>query len=554
MKTYLSGIIFFILCSLLVLCTQPTTVTEGGGGSEVEVVGYVLLPGGVPAPSTQVMLIPSDYDASFVQENKKIIMDTSDASGRYKFDNVTPGTYNVQAVQLEKRTRMLVTGVEVSEGDTIAVRPDSLVKPGSVKLYSQSKSGEVCVTIPGTDIAKSVEGSINEIILDSVPAGIIPEIRYTVIKDSIVVKKQNIIVKSSDTTLLAVSWDYLRRIFLNTTASGADVNTDVYSFPVLIRLSNSNFDFSKAKGNGEDIRFTSVQGSPLPHEIELWDSTSGKAAIWVNIDTVYGNDSTQSIVMQWGNSKADNFTDGTLVFDTAAGFQGVWHLGDSEADSVRDATVNDYDGFSSDSTRPSIGTGAIGNCRIFDGKSDYITMSNTASSKINFAQDGYYTVSAWVYVDSLDGKSHCVVSKGYTQYYMRFTYVSRNIINPKPLWEFVEFNESKAWQVLNCPATSKQWVYLVGVRKGTEQFLYCNGDPVSSALDIWENQDVSRETTDDLSVGRFADAIKIPSPEGYCYFKGGIDEIQILNTAQSEDWIKLSYMNQRSDDYLVVFK
>jgi hypothetical protein len=65
-------------------------------------------------------------------------------------------------------------------------------------------------------------------------------------------------------------------------------------------------------------------------------------------------------------------------------------------------------------------------------------MPNTANSKLDFSQDGYYTVSAWVYLDTLDGVSHCIVSKGYEQYYLRSTYISTNVLNIKPMWEFVE--------------------------------------------------------------------------------------------------------------------
>ena len=38
------------------------------------------------------------------------------------------------------------------------------------------------------------------------------------------------------------------------------------------------------------------------------------------------------------------------------------------------------------------------------------------------------------------------------------------------------------------------------------------------------------------------------------FFNGLIDEVRISSYAQSPDWIKLGYMNQRSDDMLVIFK
>lgn len=555
MRYFPPGIVFLIL--LMIFCSQQLPVSNnGGGGSEVEVVGYVVFSGNVPAPFTQVKLIPENHNPALMGDVTDTLIDTSDANGQYMFNNIQPGIYNIQAVQLENRTRMLRFGVEVS-GDTTFVPSDSLQKPGAVKLIPGIETARGYLFIPGTDITRLIDGKEKEIILDSVPAGKIPEIRLVTGEDSSVLAKQNVLVESSDTTIISnLSWNNKRSICFNTTESGAAVYSDVYNFPVLIRLTGNNFDFSEAEENGKDIRFTSLKGTPLPHEIEKWDGAARYAAIWVRIDTVYGNDSTQSILMYWGNPKAQNNSNSKLVFDTASGFQGVWHLGDGQNDPIRDATFNGYDGSSPDTARPLIGVGAIGNCRVFNGISSFITMNNTAESKINFPQNGYYSVSAWVSLDTIGIQSRCVVSKGYEQYYLRSSIFSmENITNTSPLWEFVEFNgEEKVWQVTNTPATEKQWVHLVGVRKGTQQYLYLNGVLVDSTIDRWFNESVSRKSSNDLNIGRFAETIQIPIEQGFGYFKGSIDEVRIISTSVSPEWIRLCYMNQKSEDKLVVFK
>ena len=61
-------------------------------------------------------------------------------------------------------------------------------------------------------------------------------------------------------------------------------------------------------------------------------------------------------------------------------------------------------------------TGAIGAARMFDGATNYIIMSNTASSKLNFPQNGVYSVSAWVYTEVLDLNYHSIISKSNQQY------------------------------------------------------------------------------------------------------------------------------------------
>jgi hypothetical protein len=324
----------------------------------------------------------------------------------------------------------------------------------------------------------------------------------------------------------------------------------VYGFPILIRLTSNTFDFTQAKTDGADIRFTSSDGKPLPYEIDHWDAVKKNAQIWVKADTVFGNVSTQSITMYWGYSTAADSSTSTAVFDTAEGFQGVWHLGDEWGDSFHDATLNQYYGISPDSARPQIADGTIGTCNVFNGSGDFITMPGTANSKLNFPENSFFTVSAWAMLNSFDNTSHLIVSKGYEQYYLRLGYLP----SYSPLWEFAQFSESTDWQTSSYPATSKQWVLITGVRRGSRQYLYCNDILVDSLSQAWPNPTATRNTTNDLSIGGFLQQVTNPEYEGYCYFNGAIDEVRILSTAQSADWVRLCYMNQRPDDRLVVFR
>jgi hypothetical protein len=260
--------------------------------------------------------------------------------------------------------------------------------------------------------------------------------------------------------------------------------------------------------------------------------------------------------MFWGNPDASPRSGTGVVFDTTGGFQGVWHLGDAANDSLRDATDNRYDGGSPDTARPQVAEGVIGNCRVFDGAADYITMPNTADGKLNFPENGTYTVYSWVFLDKLDNASHCIVSKGYQQYYLRVTNISKvnnTFSYTTPVWEFVEFTEADNWQTLTHPAVEGEWALLVGVRQGDRQLFYCNGVFVDSTADKW-NEAFSRIDTNDLTIGRFVTAVTFPPiGGGYCHFKGRIDEVRIISAAQSADWVRLCYMNQRPDDRLVGF-
>src|SRR5690606_2609268 len=114
----------------------------------------------------------------------------------------------------------------------------------------------------------------------------------------------------------------------------------VRNFPVLIRLGAAEATiFTQAKAGGADIRFAKSDDTPLSYQIESWDAAGTKAAIWVKIDTVRGNNSTQSIKMHWGNTEADSESNGAAVFDTANGYKTVLHMNEPTGD-VNDATIN----------------------------------------------------------------------------------------------------------------------------------------------------------------------------------------------------------------------
>ncbi len=534
-------------------CTHSPAVNSGGGGSEVEVVGYIYLPGNEPAPSTQVKLIPFDYNPSVQSEPDDSLIDTTDSEGQYSFRNVAPGVYNILAIQLKQRTRTLITGVKADSG-TITAPSGILHEPGAIRwLLLQPAQDNGYLIIPGTDIAVFAPAGSNEITIDSVPAGLIPELRYRILNDTVMVSVKNIEVNPVRTTIVSNPlWRYNRRVYLNTTNKGADVAKGVVGFPVLIRLTAERFDFTQAKSDGSDLRFMSAQGRALPHEIELWDAEKRIAAVWVKVDTVKGNDSTQFIVMHWGNSNAGSSSDGSAVFDTGTGFAGVWHLNEKGNETALDATANRFSGTAFNMINDPTPLGTIGYCRKFDGKSGYIRMDNTANSKLNFGQDDYFTVSAWVYADSLDDEYRTILSKGYRQYFLQLT-----IFPEKNMWQFSVFREQDHWNMSHTKATEKQWVYITGIRCGTTQYLYCNGE-LKGANAVFTQPLIAdslktRNTSDDFTIGRFLTEAEFPI-KGPCYFKGMIDEVRVCGTARSAEWIKLCYMNQRSDDKLIEFR
>jgi Concanavalin A-like lectin/glucanases superfamily/Domain of unknown function (DUF2341) len=323
---------------------------------------------------------------------------------------------------------------------------------------------------------------------------------------------------------------FSQRIYLNTTATGANVAGNVTGFPVLVRLTSSNFNFSQAQSNGGDIRFAKANGAPCSYEIERWIQAQGVAEIWVKVDTVYGNNGTQSITMYWGNSTATSLSSGAAVFDTANNFKYVWHLeesGNNNAGNYKDATANANNGTGTGT--PVQATGAIGSGQTFSG-ANYISTTNY----IGITGTAQRTLSAWVNINNTSspivgwGTGACNVNKFYSFFW-------------RTQYEIWACGIQQADYYAGTADTSGSWVYTTATYDGTSSHLFANG------VEVGSGNPYPYATADTVGQIGFAKG-------GDYYCKGTIDEARIENTARSADWIMLCYMNQKAADALVVFR
>jgi hypothetical protein len=165
------------------------------------------------------------------------------------------------------------------------------------------------------------------------------------------------------------TWKYSSTLSINLGFRGLDTGTLITKFPLLIRLTSRNFDFTKANKLGNDIRFANLAGISLNYEISRWDYTGRKAELWVNIDSLVPGISNYSLRMFWGNDSALSVTNGAKVFLPEAGHQGVWHLEEYGL-----GKVGEYQ----DATGQYPGTG---------GEADGTSLAGRSSSVVGYGQD-----------------------------------------------------------------------------------------------------------------------------------------------------------------------
>lgn len=535
--------------SVLLSCVQNQGITGTSSGVETKVAqGIIVKEDGTAAVNARVWLIPADYDPVSDFPLSDSASGVTDDSGRYELYTNDTGFYNVQSA-LNDGSRSLFQGIHISDEKT-SVPMSVLHKPGTIKVRLPDDADTVngYIYLPGTDMFVSLRGKADSITIDSVPVATFSTIFYKKINAvSPSVLKRNVSVSSGDTAVIAFyEWKYSAHIYLNTTAKGAAVSENVKDFPILIRLDNKNFSFNQAQEDGSDIRFSKVNGVPLTFEIEQWDISKGRAAIWVKVDTVYGNDSSQSIIMYWGNPVAESESNSRGVFDASTGLQGVWHLAEN-GEQLLDATVNRYNGSGKGDQKRSSGIAGYG--QYLDGSGDFTEMGNVCNIGLSD-----FTFCAWI-KKTVTGKRQTIASKS-SGGQPSSTYGWLIELDPDGALFFFMSTAAGSWGnsgtftlASNKWITDTAWHHVAVVvdRSGENKSrMYIDGADVSSlpATGITSITDVSN--TLPLRFG--ADA------KGGNPWNGFLDECSISSKPRSQEWIKLSYINQKMDGQLVEIK
>ncbi len=174
---------YFLLLVLLGLhfnCSMPG-VADGGSATDVGnpvASGIIYDENGTPVPNTQVQLVFTDYNPVTDQSIPDSLTDTTDENGRFSITVSDSEThYNIQALNLHSRKRLLLTGI-TGTLDTTDLISGTLYEAGAVYL-SFSDSVELTdgyVYIPGTgyyrrfsEVAILHENDMYSFLFDSLP-------------------------------------------------------------------------------------------------------------------------------------------------------------------------------------------------------------------------------------------------------------------------------------------------------------------------------------------------------------------------------------------------
>jgi len=549
MRPFLTAMLSLIAgCFLLgVSCTSTNTPVAGGGSSET-VIGMVVDSSGQPSVQAIVRLRRNDYLSRLPALAKSALYGAdalTDDSGRFEISGIDPGSYRIEVS--DGQTAVLFA-CSLAMFDTVDLGIDTLRPFATVTgmIDTAGRAGQqLYVQVVGLERLAAVDAS-RRFALSDLPAGTF-SLRAVTANDTTVAVSSGISVGPGAQTTVTIQsgWGFFKRLYLNTTATGANVSGDVANFPLLVRFDATNFDFTQARDSGQDVRFGKTDGSPLPYEIEQWDPASRQAAIWVRMDTVRGNSSDQFIIMQYGNPLAASVSNGAAVFDTADGFAGVWHFAEaywtSTIQNFADATSNKINGVAMGGvTSTNSAASPLGQALFFDGIDDYGALGDAGPLKI-----ATKTISVWANpVELSDPQTHKMIlsaGSGNAQYYVSFNadqmYMSSNDSN----------DEQRAADV--SPVASVrigQWhLYTWTIAIESDTVI------MSGFVDGTEQSRIVR-TGGDGSV--YGSNFQIAGFDGSDLFKGYLDELRIVKGARSAAWIRLSFENQRAGQSLIALR
>ena len=179
---------------------------------------------------------------------------------------------------------------------------------------------------------------------------------------------------------------------------GADTLANV---PVLVRLSTAitNFSYDKCQPNGEDVRFSLPDGTPLASEIDTWDP-AGESLVWVLLPelaqgTVFNCEFNDRLATEFPASQ----TDGSVW--AGAGYAGVWHFSEEEGVAV-DSSPNALDAVPMKAVancKPVPGVIGRGRQNAVGGADGYFSIP----SYDQLALGGRFTVAGWFFADEASG-------------------------------------------------------------------------------------------------------------------------------------------------------
>jgi hypothetical protein len=532
LKYFLAGFV-----ALFVGCSSDSQVA--GNSAETgspELAGILVLDNGKPAARTKVQCVPGNYNIIAASEADQVLPSAfeteTDENGNYEFDTIPSGSFSLEAFHQESGQMLLVQDLSAEEDEPLAVN-DTLRNSGTVKLlvpgaFRENQSGEAIVI--GTTIRRRVSVQNGKIVVDSLPADTFELIVYMDGMSPFGFK--DVSVKPEETTVWGDSVTYTLKAPLALPEGIDSLGVVVSDFPLAIRLTDKEITFDSAEvvnGRWEAVRISQdgKRSKKLPITQTYFDASAKEAVFWVSVDSLNVSDSLE---LHFDNTMNPAYAKD--VFPTNRSYSLVWHF-DSGLAPVDDGAEKGY--FEGLPTGAVAADGVVGRGVELD-EGDVIVVENSSaadsSRKVNLNYDGseYFCFSVWVKLDNLEEKQ--TIFEKSKEYALRYDPEKGFVVD---LWVPDTSSDSikYAWVSGTSDIKAGEWVYVAFSRHTTSQSnFYVNDRKIETEPEQIAWTGVREQA--DFKVGGFT---------------GMIDELMLGSCYRDDDWTRLTYLNQRPENY-----
>lgn len=532
LKYFLAGFV-----ALFVGCSSNSQVA--GNSAETgspELAGVLMLDGGKPAAYAKVQCVPGNYNIIAASKAEQVLPSAfeteTDENGNYEFDTIPSGSFSLEAFHQESGQMLLLQNLNAEEDEPLAVN-DTLRNSGTVKLlvpgaFRENQSGEAIVI--GTTIRRSVSVQNGKIVVDSLPSDTFELIVYMDGMSPFGFK--DVSVKPEETTVWGDSVTYSFKAPLALPEGIDTLGTVVSDFPLAIRLTEKEIAFDSAEvvnGRWEAVRISQDgnRSKKLPITQTYFDASAKEAVFWVSVDSLNVSDSLE---LHFDNTMNPAYAKD--VFPTNRSYSLVWHF-DSGLAPVDDGAEKGY--FEGLPTGVVAADGVVGRGVELD-EGDVIVVENSSaadsSRKVNLNYDGsgYFCFSVWVKLESLESEQ--TIFKKSKEYALRYVPEKGFVVD---LWVPDSSSDSVKYAWLSGMSDIKagEWVYVAFSRHTISQSnFYVNDRKIETEPEqiAWTGvRDIA-----DFEVGGFT---------------GTIDELMLGSCFRDDDWTRLTYLNQRPENY-----
>lgn len=581
-----SAILLFVLQALLamvfVACSESKVA--GGNSSEVgspELMGTLAYDDGTNNPDyfrrasyARVYCIPVDYDPA-KDDTTAYYSTMADSMGNFEFSNLPEGFYNLEAFYDDslKLFALRESGIKIVTDSAWTVKLDMSGSKEIRVRFSDVKDFVANISIVGSTYKSTAKIETDEygqyVTFEGLPGAYYDSVLVSTNSGAQSIKAvfvdaynafQNVFYDDAVRTL---------EIPLNTASSGIDLHDTLEGFPLYVRLSDLNAQDRKSLAkNLNELKVFLEPAADWTTSQTVYDKDGNPVGLWIHLTTLYPQREMQKLIFRWTEYETVSEVDASSA-ETAAtsatpskvnaqkpmklkraaepfsdDFVAAWNFDESELDSMTRSSGNNP--FKGRVTDVATGDGIIGGAFYFNGKSSFIEVQESADYWAFALNDTtQFTASFWVNAEDTS-TSRFVWGKSESEYHFKYQAGDSD----KSSWMFKELDESDLdhWyevSIATKPAMDyNQWVHFTVVKSGDSTAIYRNG--------ILEDVHVGRNHTDDKRIanGPFViGARKQSSGKVDRVFKGWIDELYFMNVAESCEWARLIYLNQKPTGY-----